>query len=165
MKKITKNRIYLLFLLFPLTLSAQTPKETEIQEVIRKSFDKIWSTLDVSEVENYYADDFLLLEDGEVLDRNGVKELMRNELIPQFQKFSENANGSSLKRINHIDAIKTSVSGNTAWISYHNTADFMVDDKVVSKAKWIESAVLVRSKGIWKVVSLHSTPEKKEEPK
>lgn len=64
-KKTTKNWVYVLFFLLPFSLSAQTAEEIEIKQVIQKSFDEIWSALDTDKMENYYTDDFLLLEDGE----------------------------------------------------------------------------------------------------
>lgn len=88
---------------------------------------------------------------------------MKNVIIPKFREYS--SNGNSLKRTNHIDAVKISVSGNTGWISYRNTADFMIENETVNKMKWIESAVLVKNNGIWKITLLHSSVLKEYENK
>ncbi|MGA9212815.1 hypothetical protein [Kaistella sp.] len=104
-----------------------------------------------------------MLEDGEISDRNAVKELMKNGVIPEFQKY--NSDGTSIKRINHIEVVKVSFSKNTAWISYRNTAEFLLNGDFFNKMGTIESAILVKDNKKWKMLLLHSSPMKIEDTK
>jgi ketosteroid isomerase-like protein len=61
-----------------------------------------------------------------------------------------------MKRVNTIDFIKVTVKGPVAWVSYHNMADIAKKGKQ-RQVRWLESAVLEKTKGEWKVALLHST--------
>ncbi|HEY0652577.1 MAG TPA: nuclear transport factor 2 family protein [Chryseosolibacter sp.] len=60
------------------------------------------------------------------------------------------------RRTNSFEFFQSEVSGNMAFVSYHNRADIHANnkDRIV---KWLESAVLVRDGRGWKVKMLHST--------
>jgi len=47
-------------------------------------------------------------------------------------------------------------SGNTAWIAYVNEGS-ITDASGTRNQKWLESAVLEKQAGIWKIVFMHST--------
>jgi hypothetical protein len=88
--------------------------------------------------------DFSLLEDGQVW----TIDTLENRLKPNI--------GSGLKRVNTIDFINVTVRGPVAWVSYHNTAA-IVRNGNERQIRWLESAVLERQKGEWKLSLLHST--------
>jgi hypothetical protein len=92
----------------------------------------------------YSTPDFQLLEDGEVW----TLDTLIARVMPR-QK-------SNIQRINTFKFIRTEVSGKMAWVSYDNAAEFRLGDKQQTK-KWMESAVLVKNKGSWKIQLLHST--------
>jgi hypothetical protein len=91
--------------------------------------------------------DFQLLEDGEVW----TIDTLMNKMSPR--------KNSNVKRINKFEFIQTEQSGNMAWVSYHNTAQFILGEKQ-QVVRWLESAVLVKAKGRWKIQLLHSTKVK-----
>jgi hypothetical protein len=66
---------------------------------------------------------------------------------------------SNVKRINAFEFIQTEQSGNVAWVSYHNSARFISGERE-QVVRWLESAVLVKTKGKWKIQLLHSTKVK-----
>lgn len=92
----------------------------------------------------YTTADFQLLENGEVWNLD----TLINKITP--------LKGSEITRTNHFDFITTSIKGNMAWVSYHNRADFRKGEKQQS-VKWLESAVLLKEGGRWKIQLLHST--------
>jgi hypothetical protein len=92
----------------------------------------------------YSTPDFQLLEDGEVW----TLDTLIARVMPR-QK-------SNIQRINTFKFIRTEVSGKMAWVSYDNAAEFRLGDKQQTK-KWMESAVMVKNKGSWKIQLLHST--------
>jgi len=59
-------------------------------------------------------------------------------------------------RINTIIFISTTISKKTAWVTYHNQADFTMHGKQ-GNVKWLETVVLVKAKKRWKIKVLHST--------
>lgn len=63
---------------------------------------------------------------------------------------------SGIKRVNKFQFIKTEQNENIAWVSYHNTADFSLNEKQQT-VNWLESAVLKKESGRWKIKLLHST--------
>jgi hypothetical protein len=94
----------------------------------------------------YYATaDFQLLEDGEVWNMDSLI----NKMKP--------LKGSAITRLNQFDFISTRISGNMAWVSYHNTAEFRKGENT-KLVKWLESAVLIKTGGRWKIQMMHSTP-------
>lgn len=66
------------------------------------------------------------------------------------------------RRVNSIEIINMKITGKTAWIAYKNTATFYVEDRIVRKAGWLESASAVLTLGGWKLDMLHSTRVKNE---
>jgi hypothetical protein len=139
------KRIYCL-LLFVVSISpalyAQREKEN-IEMSISKFFDG-FSELAINKLKEYSTADFILLENGEVWNLDTL-----------ISKISGRKN-SNVRRVNKFEFIKTEQNRKVAWVSYHNTAEFTVNEKQQT-VKWLESAVLVKEKGIWKIKLLHST--------
>jgi hypothetical protein len=151
-----KNYFLNLWMLFFATTSfGQTSTETEkikIKDLIVKSFDEIWSDLNAESIEKYYTKDFLLLENGEVWTIDTVKNYLRDVKLMK----------SRPTRVNSIEVLETKVSKGTAWIAYWNQAIFSVENKVVRKALWLESATAIWTESGWKLDMLHSTVKKIE---
>jgi ketosteroid isomerase-like protein len=72
--------------------------------------------------------------------------------------------GVDFKRVNSFDFLQTEVRGNTAWTSYFNQADMQING-TPRQVRWLESAVLVKEAGGWKVKVLHSTVIRPKEGK
>jgi hypothetical protein len=92
------------------------------------------------------TDDFQLLEAGE--------DWSLTDLINVVKP-------SEYKRRNYFSVIKTRVYSDVAWVSYWNKATFN-NGKEESTVAWLESAVMVKVAGQWKMQMLHSTRIKAE---
>lgn len=145
----TTFKFLALFFITAITF-AQTSAETdeqEIRDLIKDSFQEIFSENTKEKLPHYYTEDFLLLEDGEVWDMEIIKEYM--DKAAEMDPMPE--------RINAFDFIEVKISGDMAWTAYHNTAVFKMDDNVVGEMNWLESASAIRTPEGWKLQLLHST--------
>jgi len=128
-----------------------TADETKIKQVIQGFF-QAFSDEDIPKLRSYCQADFTLLENGEIWSLDTLEA----KLKPNF--------GKGMRRINTINFSRIQVKGATAWVAYSNQADIAMRDRKVT-INWLESAVLEKSKGRWKLNMLHSTklPSKKLE--
>jgi hypothetical protein len=92
----------------------------------------------------YSMPDFQLLENGEVWDLD----TLISKVMPRKD--------SKILRVNKFEFIRTEQAGNMAWVTYHNFAEFNLGEKKQT-VHWMESAVLVKDEGRWKLQMLHST--------
>ncbi|EAZ79351.1 nuclear transport factor 2 family protein [Algoriphagus machipongonensis] len=131
------------------SFSQTQQEEIEIIEVlIQESFDSLFSAFNSEKIENYYTEDFLLLEDGEVWNNKIIKEYFDNAIKKQ----------PIPTRVNKFEFIETKVDGDMAWTAYHNYAKISRDGEVIREVHWLESAVAVKTAAGWKLKMLHSTP-------
>lgn len=137
--------------------------ESDIKQVIQSTFDHVFSNLDTAAFDTYCTGDFLLLEDGMVMDADSVKRFLVGVIQPQLDQLR--SQGRKVERINSFDFVKTTVSGNTAWVAYRNHASIVIDGNEVDRPHWLESAVLVNTSSGWKIQLLHSTVLKNESKK
>lgn len=142
--------ILLLILAFHFTITTKAQQagpvgQTAMQETVTGFFDAL-ANLDVVKMKSYCSPDITLLESGQVwnIDTLALRVTKRKASIPDF------------KRINKIDFIETKVKENIAWISYFNQATISFSGKTTD-IKWLESVVLIRDQGKWKISLLHST--------
>ena len=115
---------FLSLLLSNLGLAQTDLDEQELKELISESFDKIFSEKQTDLMSNYYTNNFLLLEHGEVWDRQ--------KLIEMLSLFKDDPS----QRINTFDYVEIKISENTAWMVYHNTAIFKQEGKKVGEMNW-----------------------------
>lgn len=149
-----KNILFLFFLSigFSSFSQAQNSDEVEIQNLIQNSFDELFSNLDAEKLGDFYTDDFLLLEQGEVWDKAII--------LGYFERASQNPNRPV--RTNRFEFIQTKVEGNRGWVGYWNYATISKDGQVVQEIKWLESATAVKTEKGWRLDMLHSTRVEKE---
>lgn len=102
------------------------------------------SLVNADTLRHYSTADFQLLEDGEVWNLD----TLINKITPR--------KNSKIQRINTFDFIRTEQSGDRAWVSYHNSAEFRLGEKQQT-VRWLESVVLVKTKEGWKIQLMHST--------
>lgn len=146
------RKFFILLLFFFLAFSslpiqAQKSDEKEkVNHVLTRFFDGI-SVLDIKLMKQYVTNDFLLLEGGDVWNMDTVAVYL-NQLKT-----------GSFSRTNHLNFIRTEITGNTAWVAYNNAADMNINGKK-RNVQWLESAVLVKEGNEWKIQLLHSTPLK-----
>jgi len=131
--------------------SSETDK-SHLKELIIKSFDEIWSELNSKNIEKYYTKDFLLLENGEVWNNDSISNYLDNAVLKQ----------PIPNRVNSIKFIEIKVLKGMAWIAYRNQAIFSIENKIIRKASWLESATAILTENGWKLEMLHSTVTKNE---
>jgi pimeloyl-ACP methyl ester carboxylesterase len=91
--------------------------------------------------------DFVLLEAGMIWNND----TLINRIRP--------LKNTNFERKNSFTFLSTKQQGNVAWVSYWNQATINRNGKS-STLKWLESVVLVREMGRWKIQLMHSTPMK-----
>lgn len=114
-----------------------------VNQAITRFFDGI-TALDMQTIGQYATKDLLVLENGIVWD---------------LDTFAGNINGLkavTISRVNHLDFIRTEITGDTAWTIYNNAADITINNEEMHM-RWLESAYLVKEEGEWKIRVLHST--------
>ena len=145
-----KTTISLLLLFLSLTAFAQTSTEKDeelLKQLIIDSFQDILSDNKKEKLGDYYTEDFVLLENGEVWDLDIIRDYM-----------DQAAQMDSLPtRINSFSFIDIKIYGDAAWLAYHNMASFEMDGEVLGQMSWLESANAVRTPEGWKLELLHST--------
>jgi len=134
--------VILFALFFNINVFCQKEKDS-IETTIAKFFDGL-AEIDANKLKANATDDFLLLENGHVWDMDTL-----------INKMNDPKN-AGIKRVNKFQFIRTEQNGNIAWVSYHNTADFSLNEKKQT-VNWLESAVLRKDNGGWKIKLLHST--------
>ncbi len=123
---------------------------TSAQSVERPPFDAVrnlfaaMSAFDYARMRSVVADDFQLLEDGEVWDIDTLISAITPGENPYVRR-------------NFFSLIKAESNNDVAWVSYWNRATFTMSDDA-SEWVWLESALLIKDQGEWKVQLMHSTP-------
>jgi ketosteroid isomerase-like protein len=121
--------------------------EIQIQNLIQESFDVLFSTYDLDQIDKYYTPDIKILENGEIWDMEIIKGILEDA----------KKRGSS-ERINKFDFIETHVDQNMGYTIYHNYATISINGETVREIHWIESVIAVKTADGWKIKNLHSFP-------
>jgi hypothetical protein len=152
MKKL--NSIILMICLTTISFGQSPIKtdESQIKELIIESFDEIWSKLNSKNIAKYYTADFLLLENGEVWNNDTVSLYLDNAALKK----------PIPNRVNSIEFIEVKILDGMAWVAYKNQAIFSLENKIIRKAQWLESATAILTQNGWKLEMLHSTRTKNE---
>lgn len=145
------KRIFQFLIMFIVaTAIGQSPERTneeQIKDLIKDSFQKIFSDMELQSLNTFCTQDFLLLETGEVWDMEKMRGYLKRAGEQEKQ----------VKRINSFNFIKIKIEGNMAWVAYHNKAKFKLEDEIVREMNWLESATAICTKEGWKLQLLHST--------
>lgn len=150
-----KLKTIILMICFTTISFGQNSIETDkshLKELIIKSFDEIWAELNSKNIDKYYTKDFLLLENGEVWNNDSIANYLDNAILKK----------PIPNRVNSIEIIEIKIIKGMAWIAYKNQAIFTIENKIVRKARWLESATAILTENGWKLEMLHSTVSKKE---
>ena len=123
-------------------LKAQTESK-KIEQTVTGFFNGM-SLYHGDSLKYYSTPDFQLLENGEVWDMHKLI-----SVIEPRKKLN-------ITRINQFSFIRIEIKGKMGWVSYHNTAEFSQGEKN-QVVNWLESAVLIKQKGRWKIQLLHSS--------
>ncbi|SOE19741.1 hypothetical protein SAMN06298216_0243 [Spirosomataceae bacterium TFI 002] len=150
MKKSTgslRGLLTILFLVSSSTSFAQSTDEQAIKAVIQNSFDAIFSGGESPLISDYYTDDFLLLEHGEVWNNDTIQVYIDKMALAKDRP----------KRTNTFEFIKIEIEGNRAWVAYQNYALLSKNGEVLRKLHWLESGDLIKTQAGWRLQLLHST--------
>jgi len=90
------------------------------------------------------TDDYLLLENGEIMTADADIALMPNA-------------EQNYRRTDKFDFRFLKVAGDVAYVVYFLTSDIQERQKPDRHAQWLESIILRRAEGRWRVGILHST--------
>lgn len=99
---------------------------------------------DFNEHVSNVADDYLLLENGEIWDIQKEKEY-----------YLSNAN-RKMERKNYFDIQRVRVNGDVAYAVYTLQSE-ITENGAMKGYRWLESALFKRVNGQWKIEMLHST--------
>jgi len=125
---------------------AQTTEKVEVQQVITRFFDAL-SVANIPQMKAEVLDGFILLENGEIWT---IDTLANKISRPKPEGYL---------RLNSFDFIETKIDKNRAWIYYKNKAEITSKTRNAT-IKWLESAILRKEKGRWRMELMHSTPMK-----
>ncbi|MCZ2479162.1 nuclear transport factor 2 family protein [Aquirufa nivalisilvae] len=141
-----RNCFYLslLFILLGLSdLHAQTSLDSLHQPIIR--FFDGFSQLNTALFRQNTTPDLILLEAGMIWNIDTlVNKVKPNPTI-------------AYERKNSFTFLTSEQKGDVAWVTYWNQAEIHRGDQI-RNARWLESVVLVRQSGRWKIRLMHSTP-------
>ncbi len=144
----------LLFLSMATVAQTSTAKDEELlKQLIVDSFQDILSDNKKEKLGDYYTNDFLLLENGEVWDLEIIRGYM--DQAAEMDELPE--------RINSFIFVNIKISGDMAWLAYHNMASFEMNGEVLGQMNWLESATAIRTPAGWRLEMLHSTLAFQEE--
>ena len=152
MKKLNALILMICFTTISFGQSSIKTDESRIKELIIGSFDEIWSKLNSNNIDKYYTEDFLLLESGEVWNNDSISNYLDNAVLKK----------PIANRVNSIEFIEVKVLKGMAWVAYKNQAIFSLENKIIIKAHWLESATAILTENGWKLEMLHSTRTKNE---
>lgn len=114
-----------------------------VEAAIRENY-AAYSSFDEARYRSTTTDDFLLLEHGELIDHEGD---VTNMAKP----------GTGFRRTDHFDFDAVRIAGDTAWAVYTLESEIYDDVRGSRDREWLESAILRREEGRWKMALLHST--------
>jgi len=121
-------------------------QKQEVEQVVVRFFDAL-SKSDSKGMRADVTQDFMLLENGEFWTMDTLEARLSK---PKPEGYV---------RTNAFDFRQTTIRKNMAWTYYWNRAAIQSKNQTRT-VQWLESAILLRRKGIWKMILMHSTPKK-----
>jgi hypothetical protein len=136
----------ILFFVSTVFVRAQNKSDDKQQAVQKAVIDLFQGLADrnLDKLKQNCTTDVLILEHGAVWNLDTLIQKVSQNTAPDF------------KRINTFEFIETKVSGQMAWTTYNNQAEVTRNGKT-GVIKWIETAILTKEDGKWKIKTLHST--------
>ncbi len=143
MKRTEILLMLLILSIFPLKVLAGDDGEA-VKQAVKNYYDLYFVKMDKSEYRSVLTNDYLLLENGEIIDIEGDISAMP-------------APDSGYKRTDSFDFRLVKFEGDIAYAVYFLKAE--ITDKLngIQNKEWLESAILRRSGDGWKIALLHST--------
>jgi ketosteroid isomerase-like protein len=124
-------------------------EKQNVEEVIRNFYDAA-STHNFQGIRDLCTDDFIIFESGQVMN------------VEDFINFLTPFKGATMTY--NLEDIKKNVEDSVAWVTLRSKAKVTMGEQVMNY-EWLESAVLKKQDGIWKVAFYHSTTVEPPEEK
>lgn len=140
-----KQIILMLLIISICTLNIMAgDNEEAVKKAVKNYYDLYFVKMDKSEYRSILTKDYLLLENGEILDIEGDIAAMPDP-------------DSGYKRIDSFDFRLVKIEGDIAYAVYFLKSK--ITDKIngIRNKEWLESAILRRSGEGWLIALLHST--------
>jgi lactoylglutathione lyase len=118
--------------------------EAAVKQAVRGAYSVFYGDVDKVKYRSLLTDDYVLLENGELLDVEGDIALMP-------------ASGDDYQRTDAFDFRLVKIHGNTAYAVYFLKSEIMDKKNGARSREWLESAILRRSDTGWRMALLHST--------
>ena len=122
-------------------IAAKKQAATNATKVVYDFFEAAFA-FNYQGIRDVCTEDFLLFESGVVMN------------VEDFINFITGMEGSTWT--NKFEDVKTNVEGAVAWVTLRNKAEMTAGDQVM-KFDWLESAVVKKIEGVWKLAFYHST--------
>lgn len=134
----------LLLAVSPWNPALASDDEAAIEDAIRENY-AAYSGFDAARYRATTTDDFLLLERGELIDREGDVAGMPKA-------------GTGFRRTDRFEFDAVRIVASIAYAVYTLRSDIYDDIRGARSREWLESAILRREGAQWKMALLHSTP-------
>jgi ketosteroid isomerase-like protein len=121
-----------------------TADEAMVKQTVRDIYSVFYGDLDAEKYRSFLTDDYVLLENGELLDIEGDIALMP-------------APGDGYHRTDAFEFQLVNIHGDTAYAVYFLKSDIVDRKNGTRSREWLESAILRRSDKGWQMALLHST--------
>jgi hypothetical protein len=115
-----------------------------VKRLIADYYDVFYRKRDVEKYRLLLTDDYRLLENGEIFDAAGDIATMPG---PR----------SRYERSDRFDFRQVRVDGSFGYAVYFLDSDLTDEKHGAQKRRWLESAIVRRERGAWRVAILHST--------
>jgi len=149
----TKFRTFLNITAVLLTLSLRgfageqprpvTAEEAQVVEAVRAMFAAL-ATEDIPKLRHIIASDFYAFEAGGRITGDALIDLIKK------------AHAAGKVYVWTVNEPEVHIDGNMAWVTYVNRG-FIKDSAETKNVSWLESAVLRKDKGDWRIEFFHST--------
>ena len=145
---VVKKTILLVLSIYCMVLlqaqSSSTKNNQAVQQTVILLFDAL-SNRDSVSLKNQCAAEVRFYEYGQIwtIDTLINKAIAKNV-------------AADFKRTNKLDFINTTIKGNSGWTTYHLFSELNSNGKNTS-IHWMETTVLIRTGGKWRIQLLHST--------
>lgn len=142
------KRLKILFVvcLFTVTLNAQ--KVNKEQVAIHQTIESMFATLtnaDTAALKTFVTSNVRFYEYGQVWNIDTlIQKVMQTKTIKDF------------KRTNRFHFVSTNIQDRTSWVTYYLESIITRNGKLET-LNWLETVVLIRQNGEWKIDVLHST--------
>jgi ketosteroid isomerase-like protein len=133
----------LIISLFTLTVWAGDDEEA-VKQAVKNYYYLYFVKMDKNEYRSILTEDYLILENGELLDAEGDIALMPEP-------------DSSYERTDTFDFRYVKIEGDIAYTVYFLKAEIKDKTNGTINKEWLESTILRRSGDGWKIALLHST--------